>query len=226
MTGMPLVAPSTKEQIVCTAERLFALHGIEGVSLRQIGAVAGSGNNSAVQYHFGSKDQLIQAIFEYRLPRLHERRVLLIAERRPDDLRSWVECQLRAVMEQSELPGSYYLSFVAMLQRYGRREVFERLPEEIRESARAFHARLATFLTGIPEPLRSHRIARAMTFIVHAAADRERGRANGQPVLPFAVEVADLLDGMCGFLLAPVSPAALAALAATDPGGLTWPAFL
>ena len=113
MAGMPLVAPSTKEQIVCTAERLFALHGIEGVSLRQIGAVAGSGNNSAVQYHFGSKDQLIQAIFEYRLPGLHERRVLLIAERRPDDLRSLVDCQLRAVMEQSELPGCSLCSMTA-----------------------------------------------------------------------------------------------------------------
>lgn len=36
---------------------------------------------------FGSKDLLIQAIFEYRLPLLHERRTLLIAARRPADLR-------------------------------------------------------------------------------------------------------------------------------------------
>ena len=42
----------------------------------------GSGNNSAVLYHFGSKDKLVQAIFEYRLPRLRERRQL-IAEREP-----------------------------------------------------------------------------------------------------------------------------------------------
>src|SRR4030081_3050863 len=120
MSGMPVVAPSTQEQIVLAAERLFARHGIEGVSLRQIGAAAGNGNNSAVQYHFGSKDQLIQAIFAARLPRLHERRKLLIAERRPNDLRSWVECQLRAVMEQSEQPGSHYVSFVAMLRQCGR----------------------------------------------------------------------------------------------------------
>lgn len=226
MAGMPVVAPSTQEQIVRAAERLFALHGIEGVSLRQIGAAAGNGNNSAVQYHFGSKEQLIQAIFEYRLPRLHERRMLLIAERRPDDLRSWAECQLRAVMEQSEQPGSHYLSFVAMLQQYGRRDVFERMPEQIRDSARAFHQRLAAFLARIPEPLRGHRIARAMAFIVYAAADRERARANGQPVLPFAVEVTDLLDGITGFLEAPVSPAALAALGDADPASLSWPMFL
>jgi AcrR family transcriptional regulator len=226
MAGMPVVAPSAQQQIVRAAECLFALHGIEGVSLRQIGAAAGNANNSAVQYHFGSKDQLIQAMFEYRLPRLHERRTLLIAERRPDDLRSWVECQLRPVMEQAEQPGSCYLGFVAMLLRYGRRDVFDRMPAEFRDSARDFHARLTACLTPIPEPLRAHRIARAMAFIVHAAADRERARANGQHVLPFAVEVTDLLDGMTGFLAAPVSPAALAALDDTDPASLTWPMLL
>ena len=34
---------------------------------------------------------------------------------------------------------------------------------------------------------------------------------------PFAVHVADLLDGLVGFLEAPVSTAALAALADTEP---------
>jgi AcrR family transcriptional regulator len=225
MSGMPVVAPSTQEQIVRAAERLFARHGIEGVSLRQIGAAAGNGNNSAVQYHFGSKDQLIQAIFEDRLPRLHERRKLLIAERRPNDLRSWVECQLRAVMEQSEQPGSHYVSFVAMLRQCGRYDVFERLPAEIRDSTRAFHERLSTLLPHIAKPLRTHRITRAMAFIVDAAADRERARASGQHVLPFAVDVADLLDGMVGFLEAPVSASARAALDDTDAASLTWPMF-
>jgi AcrR family transcriptional regulator len=223
---MPAIAPSTKEQIARVAERLFAEHGVDGVSLRQIGAAAGNGNNSAVQYHFGSKDQLIQAVFEHRLPRLHERRSLLIAERRPDDLRSWVECQLRAVLEQSELDGSHYMSFVAMLHQYGRRDVFERLPAEFLESTKAFHDRLRSFLAHIPEPLRTHRIARAMALIVHAAADRERARRAELLVLPFAVELADLLDGMVGFLEAPVSPASLAAVAATDPARVSWPMLL
>ena len=76
---VPAFTPSAKEQIVLVAERLFAERGIDGVSLRQIGAAAGNGNNSAVQYHFGSKDNLIQAIFEYRLDNLHERRRVLAA---------------------------------------------------------------------------------------------------------------------------------------------------
>src|SRR5579862_8907223 len=140
---MPIVAPSTKEQIVRAAERLFAQHGIDGVSLRQIGAAAGNSNNSAVQYHFGSKDALVEAIFGYRWPRLHERRTLLIAERRPRDLRGWVECLLLAVLEQGELPGSHYLGFVAMLHQHGRRDILGSLPEEHQHSTRDFHERLA-----------------------------------------------------------------------------------
>mgnify|MGYP003465972223 CR=1 FL=1 len=48
------------------AERLFADQGINGVALREIAVAAGQGNNTAVQYHFGSKEQLIYDIFAYR----------------------------------------------------------------------------------------------------------------------------------------------------------------
>nr|WP_308301378.1 SDR family NAD(P)-dependent oxidoreductase [Frankia sp. Mgl5] len=170
------MTPSTKEQIVRAAERLFAAHGLDGISLRQIGAAAGNGNNSAVQYHFGSRDQLVQAIFEYRLPWLHERRTLLIAEHRPDDLRSLLDCQVRTLLEHSELPGSHYLCFVDMLRQYGRSDVFEGLPAALRDSAREFQERLGGFLPHLVEPLRARRVAQAMAFIVTAAADLEAAR--------------------------------------------------
>ena len=119
-----------------------------------------------------------------------------------------------------------YLTFVAMLQHHGRRDVFERLPDEFQVSTRAFRAHVGALLAHVPEPLRTHRIAQAMAFSVDAASDRERARANGQDVLPFAVHVSDLLDGLVGFLAAPVSATALAALEDTDPAGLTWPLSL
>src|SRR5262249_38943160 len=103
------IAPSTKEQIVLAAESLVAQRGVEGGSVRQMGGGAGNGNNSAVQYHFGTKERLVQGVFEYRLPRLRERRDLLLAERRPDDLRAWVECEARWMFEQSELDDSNYM---------------------------------------------------------------------------------------------------------------------
>jgi AcrR family transcriptional regulator len=223
---VPVVPPSTKEQIVRAAERLFAAHGLDGVSLRQIGAEAGNGNNSAVQYHFGSKEQLAQAIFEDRLPFIDERRRLLVAHRRPDDLRSLVECYVLPILEQGEQEGSHYLGFIAMLQQSASREVFERIPEQLRDSTRAFREQVRALLPQIPEQLRTHRIGQALAFSVHATADRERARAHGHDVLPFAVHVTDLLDGLVGFLEAPVSPAALAALEDSDPDRVVWPLLL
>jgi AcrR family transcriptional regulator len=209
---MTVIAPSTKEQIVLAAEGLFAEHGIEGVSLRQIGAAAGNGNNSAVQYHFGTKERLVHAVFEYRLPRLRERRDLLLVERRPDDLRAWVECEARWMFEQSEVEDSNYMSFVSMLTQYGRTDLFDELPDDLVTSTRAYHAHISSLLGHLPEPLRTHRIRRAMASLVHAAADRERARSNGTPQLPFAVALGDVVDGIVGYLEAPASDETLAAL--------------
>jgi AcrR family transcriptional regulator len=223
---MPDLPQSTKIQIVLVAERLFAQHGLEGVSLRQIGTVAGAGNNSAVQYHFGSKDKLIEAIFAYRLPGLHQRRVLLMAERRPRDLRGLVECQALTVLGQGEQPGSHYLGFIAMLRHHGRRDVFEHAAPEVHESIRAFHARFGALLAHLPESLRAQRIARAMALMVQSAADREQAHASGRGVLALAVELADLVDGVVGLLQAPASAAALSALEETPSPDVVWPPFL
>ena len=64
----------------------------------------------------------------------------------------------------------------------------------------------------VPELLRTHRILQVVRFSVHAASARERAKAQRFEVLPFAVHVADLLDGLAGFLQAPVSSVALASI--------------
>ncbi|MGY1743873.1 MULTISPECIES: TetR/AcrR family transcriptional regulator [unclassified Blastococcus] len=217
------MAVSTQEQLVRVGERLFAQHGLDGVSLRQIGVAAGNANNSAVQYHFGSKDQLVRAIFEYRLPRLHARRALLIEQAPEGDLRAWVECQARALLEQSELEDSHYAGFIAVLHQYGRSDVFEPLPEPYAGNSRAYFDRLRSLLPHLPEALRGHRVSRASSLVVHTAADRERARAAGAPVLPFALELEALVDGLVGFLQAPASERSLAALEDVAATGVSWP---
>ncbi|GAB2844530.1 TetR family transcriptional regulator [Actinocorallia aurea] len=222
---MSVLTPSTKAQIVLAAERLFAQHGIDGVSLRQIGAEAGNGNRSAVQYHFGTKDHLIQAICEHRLPGIHERRRILIAQYRPADLRSWVRCYVLPILEQGEQEGSRYMTFVTMLRHHDRRDVFARLPEDFQASTREFHERVGAFIAHVPEPLRTHRIIQAVAFSVDAASDREHAQVNGYPVLPFALHLASVLDGLVGFLEAPVSSASMDALRDSS-AKITWLPFL
>jgi AcrR family transcriptional regulator len=64
----------TKERILGAAEALFARYGFEGASLRQLTAAAGV-NLAAVNYHFGSKDRLIEEVFRRRLDQLNGRRM-------------------------------------------------------------------------------------------------------------------------------------------------------
>jgi AcrR family transcriptional regulator len=200
-----------KQRLLRTAERLLAEHGIGEVSLRQISAVAGNGNNSAVLYHFGSKEKLIQAIVEDRLTWLNSRREVLVQERNPHDLRTWVECFALPVMELAEQPGSHYLTFVAQLRTYGDYS-FDCLPEPFHSLTFRFIDHLRALLPALPEPIRTIRLSHALMICVLASSDRERARSRKTPLMPYAVHARDLVDGLVGFLTAPVSDEALQAL--------------
>lgn len=68
----------TQSAILDAAEQLFALHGHENTSMRQITAQANV-NLSAVNYHFGSKDGLTQAVFQRRLNSINQERLEKLA---------------------------------------------------------------------------------------------------------------------------------------------------
>ena len=65
---------STRQRILDTAERLFADQGFHATTLRQITSEAGV-NLAAVNYHHGSKDALILAVFQRRLDDLNSERL-------------------------------------------------------------------------------------------------------------------------------------------------------
>jgi AcrR family transcriptional regulator len=51
--------------IINTAEKLFAVHGFDGTSVRDISHEAGI-NVAMISYYFGSKEKLMEAVFEHR----------------------------------------------------------------------------------------------------------------------------------------------------------------
>src|SRR5688572_31708077 len=63
----------TRESLLDAAEKLFSEHGIQSASLRQITQHAGA-NLAAVNYHFGSKDGLVRAVFSRRLRPMNDER--------------------------------------------------------------------------------------------------------------------------------------------------------
>jgi len=68
------VQPDTKSRILDAAEHLFADRGFADTSMRRITTEAGA-NLAAVHYHFGSKEQLIDAVLARRLGPLNEARL-------------------------------------------------------------------------------------------------------------------------------------------------------
>jgi AcrR family transcriptional regulator len=64
----------TRTRILDVAEELFMLHGFEGASMRLLTSQAGV-NLAAINYHFGSKDALIEALFRRRLDPMNAARI-------------------------------------------------------------------------------------------------------------------------------------------------------
>jgi AcrR family transcriptional regulator len=65
--------PDTRQRLLDAAEHLFAMEGFHSTSLRALTGAA-KANLAAVKYHFGSKEALLEAVFERRLVPLNQLR--------------------------------------------------------------------------------------------------------------------------------------------------------
>ena len=54
--------PGAREQIKLAARRLFALHGIDGVGVREIVEAAAQKNHGSLAYYFGTKEALVREL--------------------------------------------------------------------------------------------------------------------------------------------------------------------
>lgn len=119
-SARPQADLSSADKLIEAAEALYGEHGLEGVSLRQIGVAAGSGNNYAVQYHFGDAGGLIRAILEKRTPELELGRARLLAkvkeEGRLGDSRALMDVLYRPLVDHVDAQGRRaYARFILAL---------------------------------------------------------------------------------------------------------------
>jgi AcrR family transcriptional regulator len=77
----------TRTRILDAAEELFMLHGFEGASMRLLTAKAGV-NLAAVNYHFGSKHALVEAVFRRRLDPMNLERIAELDKLEADTTRT------------------------------------------------------------------------------------------------------------------------------------------
>jgi AcrR family transcriptional regulator len=201
---------STSEHLLLTAERLFAEQGIAAVSLRQIAVAAGQRNPAVVQYHFGSKEQLIRAIIEFRVAGINEHRLALLAQGRRRG-----RAELRRLMRAIVVPlhqhsaGTHYVRFLAHLSATPRAldEAFGAIDTSAGLSGRLVADALQHELRELPAEISSFRSAMVLRLILGTIAVRHEEVAAGlHDGLGDQMFVDDLVEAAVGLLGAPLRP--------------------
>jgi AcrR family transcriptional regulator len=149
---------TTKQRILDAAEHLFARHGFQGASLRAI-TTAADVNLAAVNYHFRSKDALIQAVLARKLGPINRQRFALLdileaeAGSKPVPLekiaRALIEPMLRSA---GETPGGS-MSFGAVMGRMyieQNDQIQRMLVAELRDVIKRSLTAIGRALPGVP----------------------------------------------------------------------------
>ncbi len=209
-TGKPERASETRELILVTAERLFAQHGVEAVSNRQVSEAAGQSNNFAVGYHFGTKEDLVVAILRRHAASVEQLRAAMLATLPGSpELRDFAACLVRPITEHLAALGSptWYARFIAQVTTHpGLRQ---RVVEEA-VSARPMQQTIDGMLRlvpHLPSEARAQRSDMSRLLIVHMCAERERALHEGSamPRASWAAAATGLVDALVGLWLAPVT---------------------
>lgn len=196
------------ELLLDAAERGFAAHGVDGVSLREITRSAGQRNTTALQYHFGTRDGLLRAVLARHLVQVEARHTALLdaweagPARDPYDLVAALVLPLVAELDR-EPGGPEFLQIAAEVVNRSDRWITPDGPVALLLEHRDRWSRLVEPmlpLGAVGRPL--HRRFAAMRF-----AHVELGRRARQPRPRrddrlFASHLVDLVTGV---LTAPVS---------------------
>jgi AcrR family transcriptional regulator len=206
----------TRRQIILAAERLFAERGLAGVSLREINVAAGQRNTSAAHYHFGSKEALVDAIFEFRRSEIGRRRdeILDALERdgRVTDMRALTQALIEPLAAELNGQGedeSHYLPFLAHL--------FLQTPHEVADILRRHQAAETRWSTAVGaavpqvprELLRTRLYLMGRHVVVSLAAYQRRGRL-GSEGPDFEIYLNDMLDSVAAYMAATPAASTLA----------------
>ncbi len=194
---------TTTDRLISAAEELFASHGIDGVSLREINRVAGAKNASALQYHFRDRDGLLNALMAKHRRDVEARRHAMLdayeADGR-DDLRALAGALVRPMAAKlaDEDGGPEYLQIMADLMNRPR-AVVDPSDQAASSSINRWRELVGQLLD--EDVTRLHRRYVSIRF---SAVEIGR-RARSGPHADDRLFVSDLVDLVTGVLAAPLS---------------------
>jgi AcrR family transcriptional regulator len=206
-------AQATRDAIMTAAERMFAEDGVGAVSSRQISEAAGQGNNTAVGYHFGTRNDLVRAIVRRRVEPINAIRDRMLAEiiERGDetDVRAWLACLVHPFTEHLDTLGSptWFARFGAQVMTDP--ALRKLMIEEASSSPSLDRIRdgLNRCLPALPDAVHAERSDMTRQLLQLAVAERERALAEGTPTprASWHDAATGMTDALVGLWLAPVT---------------------
>ena len=123
--AVKLLPEDTRERILAVATELVALHGPQNVTIRELARTSGT-NIAAVNYHFGSKGELVQEVLLKIFEPINRQRMEILASLeaacapRPVEVAEILQALLRPVVEckVGSDGGSLYLRALQHLRAY------------------------------------------------------------------------------------------------------------
>jgi len=188
MTFMPRL---TKKQtgggaahIKLTARRLFAMRGIDGVTVREIATAAGQKNHSAVGYHFGSKEALVREIILDGAILIDSRRHQMLDELEaaggPKSVREVVDILIQSSLNLADNDSheDCYISFLNMLVGTHNEFFMETLGSKWNSGYQRCLAHLRLLMPDIPAAAKNQRFVFMLSYLGSVLAMRERAMAD------------------------------------------------
>ncbi len=197
-----------RERLLLAAERLVAERGVD-VPLRDVAVAAGQRNNSAVHYHFGSREGLLEAVLAERLAVVNARMLRMLADAEAagtaHEPRSLVDVLVRPMATEPYDAGSTH--YARFLEQVRFRPLIAELPTAAPEHSSATRLVLNRLRRALPEdwpePLCTARLRAMSTVMFALLADQERDREPARR--PDETAVGEIVDMLVGLLLAPTA---------------------
>jgi AcrR family transcriptional regulator len=202
-------ATDTREKLIRAAEYLFARSGLD-VPIREIHERAGQRNASAIQYHFGSKQELIRAILErHALDDDEIAQIRADLKQRRDDPRSVVEAIVRRISEYlatDETRDYVRLTFQLLVRAPLRQDLDAGIERPDLVSFEAEAELVRSCVPHLPRRVVQERALAGITFITLQVAERAKTIDDDgvEPLLDEEEFVANLVDMTTALLTAPV----------------------
>ena len=202
-------AARTRDRILRAAEQIFAQQGVETANLRDINRLAGQANNSALHYHFGSREALLTAVIERHRSGITKERGELVSALATAGREPSIEELIHAIVAPiasclATESGRCYVRMVLHMRHRGSARSRRTIEGALTADLKWILAKLDGLLVELPPTIRAERMAVVSDMMTATLASHAELGVR----LSAAVITANLVDMSAAALLAPISPTA------------------